>query len=584
MNNRGYYTYAVANGLNQYNPGERIARDPEKRSTEDISFLSSVAKPTTNEILTTGSQSRIKRVGNAVTATGFPKTGNPKSLVIMVNFSDKSFVVPTPQDAFTKLLNQSNYSTNGGTGSAKDYFLASSNGQFGPQFDVVGPYTLANTIAYYGANDTQGYDVKPAYMIVDACKAADNAGVDFTQYDTDNDGYIDNVFVYYAGYNEAEYGPENTIWPHRWVVEPGTNYPSTPPTAVKFDGKTVYDYACTSELQGSTGSSMCGIGTFTHEFGHVIGLPDYYHTESSDKNTLNSWHIMDSGAYLNAGRTPPTYTAYDKWFLGWMTPEQLSTGANKVLYPLSQSITPGNYKNQAYLLSATTHNMSATSPSPAEFYVMEYRKKTGWDAYLPAEGLLFWHVDYDQTAWDNNTPNNYTGTTQTAASHMRFYLQPLSGYTTTPGTAFTSGSFTPLTWAGVNINRPITEITKTADSISFKIMGGNPALLPKISLGEVQATLQFPVVKVSSIKTKYLNIKTTEISGDLSVSITGVNAAMFTASVGTLAMSAANSSNGTVLNIQYQPTAVGSHTATLTIQGGGLNPAKVIELKGQAVE
>jgi hypothetical protein len=157
----------------------------------------------------------------------------------------------------------------------------------------------------------------------------------------------------------------------------------------------------------------------------------------------------------------------------------------------------------------------------------------------------------------------------------------LSGYTTTPGTAFTSGSFTPLTWSGSNINRAITEITKTSDSISFKIMGG---ILPKISLGEVQTILQFPTIKVSNTKTKYLNIKTTEISADMSVGITGTNAAFFTASVNTLSMSAANSSNGTVLNIQYQPTAVGSHTATLTIQGGGLNPAKVIELKGQAVE
>ena len=112
---------------------------------------------------------------------------------------------------------------------------------------------------------------------------------------------------------------------------------------------------------------------------------------------------------------------------------------------------------------------------------MEYRQKTGWDAFLPAEGLLFWHIDYDQTAWENNGPNNYSGTTQTPESHMRVYLQPLEGYTTTPGTAFTSGSFTPLTWSGSDINRPISDIIKTTDSISFEVMGGDPDLLPKMT-------------------------------------------------------------------------------------------------------
>ena len=99
----------------------------------------------------------------------------------MVNFSDVSFVVPNAQDAFSRLLNQENYSDNGGTGSAKDYFRAASYGQFSPQFDVVGPYTLPNTMAYYGANDASDNDVKPAYMVVDACSIANN-DVDFTQY------------------------------------------------------------------------------------------------------------------------------------------------------------------------------------------------------------------------------------------------------------------------------------------------------------------------------------------------------------------------------------------------------------------
>ena len=96
--------------------------------------------------------------------------------------------------------------------------------------------------------------------------------------------------------------------------------------SVKADGKTIFDYACTSELNGYSGSSMCGIGTFCHEFGHVLGLPDYYHTTSTTyKATLEDWSIMDAGGYNNFGRTPPTYSVYDRFYLGWLTPEQINT-------------------------------------------------------------------------------------------------------------------------------------------------------------------------------------------------------------------------------------------------------------------
>ncbi len=586
-NDKGFYTYAVRNQENRIVAGERIARDPEKRSATDLTYMSKALKA--DEVFSEQGlkPSKIKRAPAVISSTGFPKTGSPRSLVIMVNFKDRSFVTPNPQDAFNRLLNQENYSDNGGTGSAKDYFKAASYGQFSPQFDVVGPYNLPENMAYYGANDPEtGDDVKPAYMIVHACKAADDAGVDFTQYDTDGDGYIDNVFVYYAGYNEAEWGPDNSVWPHRWAVYRNYNYTGTAQSMV-FDGKTVYDYACTSELKGNSGTNMCGIGTFTHEFGHVINLPDYYHTEE-DKNTLNNWSIMDAGAYLNEGRTPPTYSAYDRFYLGWLTPEELASPADKSLYPLSQSTVPvASTAKQAYLLSATTHNLDGDNPTPKEFYIMEYRKKTGWDTYLPGDGLLFWHIDYNQTAWDDNTPNNYTGTVQTASSHMRVYLQPLSGYTTTPGEAFTSGSFNPLTWSGSNINRAVTDITKTNDSISFKIMGGAPVVepnVPQIMAGHIKELLQYPVIRSNEEHAKYLNVKTTDITGDLTVSVSGTDAASFAVSAATISRVTANSPEGANLTVTYKPQASGAHSAVLTISGGGLNPEKVIQLVGNVTE
>jgi len=585
QNAKGFWTYASQDASGVVNPSEVIARDASSSSTQDIQFLKSIDNSSIN--LTQRIQTVQKKFQKAPVPPikkAFPLNNSPRSLVILINFSDKSFVVPSAQTAYTDLLNQSGYTTNGGTGSARDYFMSCSYGKFSPQFDVVGPFTLSKSMSVYGANDSNGNDVDPAAMIVDACKAADNAGFDFTPYDTDNDGIIDNVFVYYAGYNEAEGASANTIWPHRWVVytseESSTNYTYNGTVAsVTFDGKRLYDYACTSELKGTTGSNMCGIGTFCHEFGHVLGLPDYYHTTAS-KNTLNDWSIMDYGSYLNDGRTPPVYSTYDRFFLGWSTPTEAKTESNLALLPIYQGTTPpANTNQQSYILSATNHNLIGNNPSPKEFFVLEYRKKTGWDTYLPAEGMLIWHIDYDQTAWDYNEPNNYTGTTQTASSHMRVYLQPLSGSTTTPGTAFTTGSFTPTTWSGTNINRPITEITKTSDQITFKLMGGDPNQ-PMIKLGVVQSQLLFPSTKMGDSAVKGININTNGITGNLTLTLTGDQASMFTLSASSVTKDTANSTNGGIVTITYKPTTTGEHNAVLTISGGGLSPDKVINLKG----
>jgi M6 family metalloprotease-like protein len=692
-NAKGFLTYATLNTAGKIVESNYPARNINKRTASEVKFLNTISKSAVLERTQSASPLRIKSAiqqqNNAQSA--FPLTGSPKSLIILVNFRDNAYVTPTPQTAFTNLLNQDSYSANGGTGSARDYFMAASYGKFAPEFDVVGPYTLPSPMAYYGANNGSGNDLRPEYMIADACTAADSDGLDFTQYDTDNDGVIDNVFVYYAGNNEAEGASANTIWPHRWNLSDAA-YPGNR----IFDGKILNDYACTSELKGSGGSSMCGIGTFCHEFGHVLGLPDYYHTTSTvNINTLNEWSIMDYGSYTNAGCTPPTYSVFDRFFLGWLTPKQVSTGSDLTLLPIYQGKTqPANTNNQAYLFSATTHNLNGANPNPTEFFMVEYRKLTGWDTYLPAEGMVIWHIDYNQIAWRYNMPNNYIGPTQTASSHMRIYIQPLSGSATTPGTAFTSGSFSPLTWSGTNINRAITAITKTSDSITFKLMGGTPgptitpngtvntfvttvgtpsdiqsldvsgialtgdvqiALTdkthfdiklssesswaksltltpvsgtisdtiqiqynptaagiqaekltftssgatsvnlnlngtasvpydpntPLIIVGKVDSLIQFPVTKLNTAKTKAFNIKTTDITDTLTLAVTGTDAAMFTVSASTLTKEEVNAANGTSITVNYKPTSTGSHSATLTVSGGGLDPAKVITLQGE---
>ena len=320
-----------------------------------------------------------------------------RGLVILVEFSDVSF--SKTRQNFDDLLNKEGYNYNGATGSARDYFRDASNGQYVPEFDVYGPYRLDSVMSYYGQNDRSGLDMHPDQMVVDAVAklAADSlVDINFADYDTDNDGYMDNLFVYYAGYGENETDIDNEIWPHAWEV-----YEEYVKGQLVYDGKQIKGYACASELQDASGVVMCGIGTFCHEFGHVLGLPDFYVTDySSQHKTLGDWDIMDAGAYLNGGNTPPTYSAHERFYLGWLTPEILNETGDFELEELQKS-------NKAYIVTETgEHNLDGGNPNPATYFLLENRQKTGWDRYLPGHGLMITKTIYNENNWYNNIPNN----------------------------------------------------------------------------------------------------------------------------------------------------------------------------------
>lgn len=459
-NSEGFYEYAKYDSDKKIKSTGIRANNIDKRSSEETDALQKISPNI--DFTQANIDSRIQKSAALTEETNtslndFPKTGSPKSLVILVNFKDKSFVVNDPKTSFTNLLNQVGYSDNEGTGSARDYFISSSFGQVSPSFDVVGPYTLPSAMNVYGANDATENDIDPRQMVIDACNLADN-DVNFANYDLDNDGVIDNVFIYYAGYNEAEGGAETTIWPHRWAVT----------TTVKLDNKRLFGYACTSELSGATGSNMCGIGTFCHEFGHVFGLKDYYPTDGGTHQTLTFWNIMDAGSYLNGSRTPPTYSAYDRFYLGWLTPTILSQSATRILSPLQEN-------NKAYIITKTgTHNLVGSNPNPVEFFTLENRQKNGWDAYLPYHGMLITRINYDAGLWNENAPNNI-------ATAMRVDLIEADGYATTktytgdpfPGTAKVI-SYIPQLMDGTKLsNYPINAISEViGGNISFDFMGG----------------------------------------------------------------------------------------------------------------
>ena len=437
---------------------------------------------------------RLKRKEQAIRRaaqqqmTAMPLNVAPRGLIILVNFQNKAFV--TPYDTMNTMMNGTNftrhfdysYDYNGrhyegtvnSSGSARQYFIDQSYGQYQPVFDVVGPYTVKSNYEVYGKNSSNGSDSNVGAMIKEACELADQNGADFTLYDNDHDGKVDFVYVIYAGEGEADGGGANTIWPHSHTLS-GWGLSCT------VDGKKINNYACSNEMDHLDGV-FTGIGTFVHEFGHVIGLPDLYATtDGLNHKTCGSWDIMDYGCYNNEGNTPPGYSSYERFFCGWLTPRVLSQAENTTLQTID---------NQEALLlcSGDTHNLVGNDPNPTTFYLLEAHAQTGWDEFIPGEGMMITKISYNYSSWYYNTLNNTASSMGVdiieADGKAPSYVSGSSnGYKGKPGDLFPTGATEWTAFAG----HEITEITRDADgTIHFKYRGGSTTEIERIQSSEIR--------------------------------------------------------------------------------------------------
>ncbi len=327
---------------------------------------------------------------------GVQRVTPARVLVILAQYSDRSFREGNDAAAYDALFNADNYSFNGATGSVGKYFRDQSYGQYVPQFDVVGPVTLPNKQNYYGKNDEYGDDQHPEQMIADACEQADkNLNVNFTKYDSDGDGYVDCVYVIYAGKGEADSPQEDAIWPHNARIED-----SWDDIECVLDGKRVNVYVCSSETDDN--GYREGIGTICHEFSHVLGLPDLYDTNDGEQKTLGEWDLMDYGGYNNLGRTPPAYSAYERFYMGWVEPIPLNPNE-----PLNLILRNLNTTGDCALICKTGQpNLNGLNPDPREFYLLENRQQSGWDTYIPGHGMLMTKIEFLKNKWEQNIVNN----------------------------------------------------------------------------------------------------------------------------------------------------------------------------------
>ena len=435
---------------------DMVVTETAQRSAHTEKFLRSIDRETQWSVC----QSKVGRmfarnyqekIGPAKAA--YPTTGNQKGIVVLVEYQDVKFTIDNPHQAFHDLLNKEGYSKSGAKGSAADYYKENSNGLFTPTFDVFGPITLPHDRKYYGENTTGGQDVHPELMAVHACEILDDE-VDFTEYDRDNDGFIDNVYVFYAGQGEASSSIEETVWPHSWDIYEGTNQKNY------FDGVMLNHYACSNELNYY--NQMEGIGTFCHEFNHVLGFPDLYATKYTTSFTPGLWTIMDQGSYNNDGYTPPFLTVYERYFFGWLEPVEI--GLEAATHTLNHI---ADY--EGFIVRTAKEN---------EYFLLENRQKKGWDEYIPGHGMLIWHIDYNETVWEYNRVNNnpkhqYVDIEEADNRQDTRTLDgdPFPGSKgITEFTDDTAPSMRP--WSNERLRKPITDITETDGVISFHI--GDP--------------------------------------------------------------------------------------------------------------
>ncbi len=411
----------------------------------------------------------MQRAYRSPEAVQTPVTLNivPRGLVVLAEFQDVHF--STPKATMDSMLNGLNFSreysfvydnqtyTIKGEGSARKYFEASSHGAYSPKFDVVGPVRVSRNRQYYGENGSIR-DIHVADFIVEICNTVVALNVDLTKYDADNDGKVDYLGIIFAGYGEADSGEENTIWPHKSDVS----------KKITSQGKTFGVYNCNPEMNAITGHYM-GIGTFCHEFGHVLGLPDIYSTDGSAVHKTNGeWDIMDYGCYTNEGDTPPAYTGYERFFMGWATPRVLNAAENVTLHPLLES-------NEVLMITATgKSNLIGNDPNPNVFYILDNRQQTGFDKHIPGHGILLTKINYLVGVWRDNHVNYNESDMHVdlieADGLAPVYTGESNGWYGKPGDAFPTGSDS---YKGIK-DYPLTYIRETDGIITFRVKGGVP--------------------------------------------------------------------------------------------------------------
>lgn len=322
--------------------------------------------------------------------------GERHQLTVLVAFNDRLFEGDETATLtyWNKVFNANNLSENPFKGSVHDYFLDQSYGDFSVIFDLFYMQVSGDAKKYASTNAD---DENTQYLVEDIVDILKSYDIDWGKYDWNGDGYINQLLIIYAGHGMNDTKGSDLIWPHQWWMSEHLKdrqegvYCDPIPVSSGDKDYLVDCYCALNELAKDKPHGT--FGTICHEYSHCFGFPDFYNGYST---TLNKWDLMDSGNYNGDGLQPPGYSAHERWLMGWLNPIELKSTTSIVNMPALAD------KGRAYLIRNDGYEN--------EYYIVENRQPTGWDASLPGSGILVFHVDYDPFIWTSTTtyPNSST--------------------------------------------------------------------------------------------------------------------------------------------------------------------------------
>lgn len=293
------------------------------------------------------------------------------AIALLVDFSDNKGTRPA-SDFQTMLFDAAN------PDSMTSIYRDMSYGMLEVSGEVVGYVRAPKPYSYYTAGESgtgMNYPQNTPGLLVDAltefCKTDD-----LKRFDTDNDGFVDGIFLIHAGGGAEASADEalrkDMIWSHKWTL----------PQAFQNKGVKVFAY--------STEPEDGKVGVFAHEFGHVLGLPDLYDTSYRSQG-VGDWCLMGGGSWGGGGSKPTRMSCWCLSKLGWIKPVNAKPGT----YTLATLETDP---------TACLRIWTGGKAGP-EYFLLENREKAGRDAKLPGAGLAVWHIDEARS--DNTNPLAY---------------------------------------------------------------------------------------------------------------------------------------------------------------------------------
>ena len=399
-NNAGFYTYAQLKG-DQLIPSHFIARDENQRTDADRAAIANLPKGLTSPAMVQNGKKMKEHRNNLIRGIGHGghmDYSKFRGLIILINYTDRKFddYVPSnynPVDFYEAMVNSHDYqgfTLPFGTkieamGSVRDYYYDNSFHQFDPHFDILGPVDVP-----YACTDAHQFKCDSIFF---AALEALDPEVDFSQYDTDEDGTADMVFFMVAGHgSDVTANNRDYLWPHM------KNFENSP----VLDGVNFSLYACSTNMTGEEDeyrinyNNVAGIGTLCHEFSHCLGLPDFYDADGegsggTNRNYPMTWSIMASGFRSNNGRNPAGYSLFERYALGFAQPT-LIEGPDTISIPALEKTNMGYRMNTA---------------NEGEYFIIENRQRIKWDKNLAGPGMLIWRVDSSNVdVWENNLVNS----------------------------------------------------------------------------------------------------------------------------------------------------------------------------------